>query len=149
MPLPTVTANSVDIFAGNKTKLYLKQGASPAAGDLVPTTTSIEFSPSAQSEEITVYDNTGSSYTVKTGTSYQLNFETIAGDDNTMVKGINAAAQATGKDAEMLFILELPDGGYRYGTLVVESSKPMTPVRGAQRYQISARTSGPVSRQTP
>lgn len=157
MPLPTPTLPTVTFDSGNSTKLYVALAStyavrSPAglvAGDELPVVGGdISFSPSGSVESIPVYGNAWDR-AVKNGLSGTFNATTHAPGDNAVVGDLLDAAQAVGSDAQVVFSLDLPDGGRLYGAAVVNDFVPNTPVRGVFSYTFNFTTDGEITYEAP
>lgn len=146
MALPTGTAFPIlpTVEAGSKSKLYVAAAAAPVLADLLPLASEIGISMDGQSETISLYDTTGSSYTVKTGYGYTLTFETISSPKDNKIAVLIAAAHAIGSAALVYATVEMPDVGYITGIFAVEKADPNTPVRGAYRTMFTLKSSGKV-----
>jgi hypothetical protein len=155
MSLPTPTLPTVTFDSGAETKLYValastySESAGLTAADELPVVGGdISFSPSGSVESIPVY---GSSWdrAVKNGLSGTFNATTHAPGDNAVVADLLSAAQAVGSDAQVVFILELPDGGYLSGAAVVNDFVPNTPVRGVFSYSFNFQTDSAITYTAP
>jgi hypothetical protein len=144
LPLAAAFPTLPVVQAGSLTKVYSKAGAAPTVAELLPVTSEIGISMDGQSETISLYDTTGSSFTVKTGYGYTLTFETIASPKDTNVAALVAAAHSIGTAALMWITVEMPDVGYLTGIFAIEKADPKTPVRGAYRTMFTAKSSGKV-----
>jgi len=155
MSLPTPAVPTVTFDSGNETLLYVKDVATydPVAGlapaDILPVVGGdISFTPSGSVESIPVYGNAWDR-AVKNGLSGTFNATTHAPGGNAVVSILLAAAQDVGEAAGVVFILELPDGGYLHGAAVVNDFVPNTPVRGVFSYGFNFTTDGPISYVAP
>jgi hypothetical protein len=155
MSLPTPTLPSVTFDSGNQTKFYVglastyDESAGLSSADELPVVGGdITFSPSGSVESIPIYGNAWDR-AVKNGLSGTFNATTHAPGNNAVVADLLTAAQAVGSDAQVVFILELPDGGYLHGAAVVNDFVPNTPVRGVFSYTFNFTTDGTVSYQSP
>lgn len=141
--LPTATAPTETIYSGNDTKIYLKAETSPTESEQVPTVGEINYSPAGSVEQIPLQGDSGSDRAVKNGINGTITFVTKAPKSNSVVAEILAAADAVGPAANMLCILELPDGRYYAGQVVVNQAVPQTPTRGSFGYSVTVTTDGP------
>jgi hypothetical protein len=144
--LPTVTFNS-----GNTTKLYLAPASTydeseglSASDELSVVGGDITFSPSGSVESIPVYGEVWDR-AVKNGLSGTFSATTHAPGSDDVVGALLTAAQAVGAAAQVVFVLELPDGGYLHGAAVVNDFTPNTPVRGVFSYTFNFTTDGEVT----
>ena len=99
-------------------------------------------------ESIPIY-GTSWDRAVKNGLSGTFNATTHAPGSNAVVADLLSAAQAVGSDAQVVFILELPDGGYLSGAAVVNDFVPNTPVRGVFSYSFNFQTDGAITYTAP
>jgi len=150
MSLPTPTLPTVTFNSGNETKLYLALASTyePTAGlttaDELPVVGGdITFSTTGSVESIPTYGETWDR-AVKNGLAGTFNATTHAPGDNAVVADALAAAQGVGAAAQVVFILELPDGGYLHGAAVVNDFVPATPVRGVFSYALNFTTDGAI-----
>lgn len=150
MSLPSPTLPTVTFDSGNETKLYVAlastydESVGLVAGDELPVVGGdITFAPSGSIESIPVYGNTWDR-AVKNGLSGTFNATTHAPGNNAVVADLLSAAQAVGSAAQIVFALELPDGGYLSGAAVVNDFAPNTPVRGVFSYTFSMTTDGTI-----
>lgn len=150
MALPTPTVPTVTFDSGSETRLYVQDIATydenvglTTANELSVVGGDIQFSPTGSVESIPVY---GSAWdrAVKNGLSGTFNATTHAPGSDTVVAALLAAAQDVGAAAGVVFILELPDGGYLSGAAVVNDFAPNTPVRGVFSYTFNFTTDGPI-----
>lgn len=150
MALPTPTVPTVTFDSGSETRLYVKDITSyvetvglAAADELSVVGGDIQFSPTGSVESIPVY---GSAWdrAVKNGLSGTFNATTHAPGNDAVVALLLAAAQDVGEAAGVVFVLELPDGGYLSGAAVVNDFAPNTPVRGVFSYTFNFTTDGPI-----
>ena len=155
MSLPIPTLPNVTFDSGNDTKLYvaLAAGYDDTVGldvnDELPVVGGdISFSPSGSVESIPVYGNAWDR-AVKNGLAGTFNATTHAPGNDPVVGNLLTAAQAVGADAQVVFILELPDGGYLSGAAVVNDFVPNTPVRGVFSYTFNFTTDGEVTYTAP
>ena len=156
MSLPAPTVPTVTFDSGNETKLYVEPvstyvettGLDAATDELSVVGGDIQFSPTGSVESIPVY---GSAWdrAVKNGLSGTFNATTHAPGDDTVVAELLAAAQDVGEAAGVVFVLELPDGGYLSGAAVVNDFAPNTPVRGVFSYTFNFTTDGAVAYTSP
>jgi hypothetical protein len=155
MSLPTPTLPTVTFDSGNETKIYValassyNESAGLSASDELPVVGGdITFSPSGSVESIPIY---GSAWdrAVKNGLSGTFSATTHAPGNDPVVADLLTAAQAVGSDAQVVFILELPDGGYLHGAAVVNDFVPNTPVRGVFSYTFNFTTDGTISYVAP
>lgn len=150
MSLPTPTLPTVSFDSGNETKLYVAKASDydesaglSSSDELTVVGGDISFSPSGSVETIPVYGDTWDR-AIKNGVSGTFNATTHAPGDDSVVADLIEMAQAVGSDAQCVYILELPDGGYLSGAAVVESFTPNTPVRGVFSYAFSFASDGEV-----
>jgi hypothetical protein len=155
MSLPSPTLPTVTFDSGNETKLYVAlastydESVGLVAGDELPVVGGdITFAPSGSIESIPVYGNTWDR-AVKNGLSGTFNATTHAPGGNAVVADLLSAAQAVGSDAQVVFALELPDGGYLSGAAVVNDFAPNTPVRGVFSYTFNFTTDGTITYTAP
>jgi hypothetical protein len=155
MPLPVPTLPTVTFDSGNQTKLYVglastyDESEGLGENDELPVVGGdITFAPSGSVESIPVYGNAWDR-AVKNGLSGTFNATTHAPGDNDVVAALLTAAQAVGSDAQVVFILELPDGGYLSGAAVVNDFQPNTPVRGVFSYTFNFTTDGEITYTAP
>lgn len=155
MSLPTPSVPTVTFDSGNSTKLYVSDAATydasvglSASDELSVVGGDISFSPSGSVESIPVYGNAWDR-AVKNGLSGTFNATTHAPGNDTVVSTLLTAAQAAGDAAQVVFILELPDGGYLHGAAVVNDFAPNTPVRGVFSYTFNFTTDGTITYQAP
>lgn len=155
MALPTPTLPTVTFDSGSETKLYVALASTyvetvglTAADELPVVGGDISFSPSGSVESIPIY---GSSWdrAVKNGLSGTFNATTHAPGNNAVVADLLSAAQDVGAASQVVFILELPDGGYLHGAAVVNDFVPNTPVRGVFSYSFNFTTDGVVTLTPP
>lgn len=155
MSLPTPSVPTVTFDSGNQTKLYVSDAATYdstvglSTDDELPVVGGdIQFSPSGSVESIPVYGNSWDR-AVKNGLSGTFNATTHAPGDNAVVSVLLDAAQAVGSAAQVVFILELPDGGYLHGAAIVNDFAPNTPVRGVYSYTFNFSTDGEITYVAP
>jgi len=155
MALPTPTLPTVTFDSGNETKLYVALASSydetvglGTADELPVVGGDITFAPSGSIESIPVYGNTWDR-AVKNGLSGTFNATTHAPGNNAVVADLLSAAQAVGQAAQVVFVLELPDGGYLSGAAVVNDFAPNTPVRGVFSYTFNFTTDGEITYTSP
>jgi hypothetical protein len=155
MSLPIPTLPDVTFDSGNDTKLYVAlastydESAGLSTSDELPVVGGdISFSPSGSVESIPVYGNAWDR-AVKNGLAGTFNATTHAPGNNGVVGDLLTAAQAVGADAQVVFVLELPDGGYLSGAAVVNDFVPNTPVRGVFSYTFNFTTDGEVTYTAP
>lgn len=140
--LPTATAPTDTLNSGNDTKLYLKAGASPTSAEQVPVVGDINFQPSGQVESVPIQGDDGWDRAVKNGMGGTLTFRTMAPGDDTVVAEILTAADSVGPAAQLLGILELPDGRLYAGAFIVNQAVPVTPTRGTFAYDVTLTADG-------
>lgn len=150
MSLPSPTLPTVTFDSGNETKLYVAlastydESVGLVAGDELPVVGGdITFAPSGSIESIPVYGYTWDR-AVKNGLTGTFNATTHAPGSNAVVADLLSAAQAVGSAAQVVFALELPDGGYLSGAAVVNDFAPNTPVRGVFSYTFNFTTDGTI-----
>lgn len=155
MALPSPTVPTVTFDSGNETKLYVQDVLTydESAGLTVSDELSvvggdIQFSPSGSVESIPVYGSTWDR-AVKNGLSGTFNATTHAPGGDAQVALLLAAAQDVGAAAGVVFVMELPDGGYLSGAAVVNDFAPNTPVRGVFSYTFNFTTDGPIVYTSP
>lgn len=155
MSLPTPTVPTVTFDSGNQTKLYVALASTydetvglSASDELPVVGGDISFSPSGSVESIPVYGNSWDR-AVKNGLSGTFNATTHAPGDNAVVSDLLDAAQDVGEASQVVFVLELPDGGYLSGAAVVNDFVPNTPVRGVFSYAFNFTTDGTIAYTTP
>ena len=155
MSLPIPTLPTVTFDSGSETKLYVALAATydetvglTVADELPVVGGDISFSPSGSVESIPIY---GSSWdrAVKNGLSGTFNATTHAPAGNAVVADLLSAAQDVGAAAQVVFILELPDGGYLSGAAVVNDFVPNTPVRGVFSYGFNFTSDGVITLTAP
>jgi hypothetical protein len=155
MSLPIPALPDVAFDSGNDTKLYVAAASTynssvglSASDELPVVGGDISFSPSGSVESIPVYGNAWDR-AVKNGLAGTFNATTHAPGNDTVVGELLTAAQAVGSDAQVVFILELPDGGYLSGAAVVNDFVPNTPVRGVFSYTFNFTTDGEITYTAP
>lgn len=155
MALPTPSVPTVTFDSGNSTKLYVADAATydptvglSASDELSVVGGDITFSPSGSVESIPIYGNAWDR-AVKNGLAGTFNATTHAPGNDTVVSALLTAAQGTGATAQVVFILELPDGGYLHGAAVVNDFAPNTPVRGVFSYTFNFTTDGTITYVAP
>lgn len=155
MSLPTPSVPSVTFDSGNSTRLYVADAATydPTVGlsatdELSVVGGDISFSPSGSVESIPVYGNAWDR-AVKNGLAGTFNATTHAPGDDAVVGTLLDAAQSVGEAAQVVFVLELPDGGYLHGAAVVNDFAPNTPVRGVFSYTFNFTTDGEITYDAP
>ena len=155
MSLPTPTLPTVTFDSGNETKLYVALASTydetvglSASDELPVVGGDISFSPSGSIESIPVYGNTWDR-AVKNGLSGTFNATTHAPGNNAVVADLLSAAQDVGSAAQVVFVLELPDGGYLSGAAVVNDFAPNTPVRGVFSYTFNFTTDDTITYTAP
>lgn len=155
MSLPTPTLPTVTFDSGNETKLYVALASTydetvglSTADELPVVGGDITFSPSGSVESIPVYGATWDR-AVKNGLSGTFSATTHAPGDDSVVADLLTAAQGTGATAQIVYILELPDGGYLSGAAVVNDFVPNTPVRGVFSYTFNMTTDGTATYTSP
>lgn len=156
MALPIPTVPTVTFDSGSETRLYVEpvstyvatQGLDAVSDELSVVGGDIQFSPSGSVESIPVY---GSSWdrAVKNGLSGTFNATTHAPGDDAVVAELLAAAQGVGEASGVMFVLQLPDGGYLSGAAVVNDFAPNTPVRGVFSYTFNFTTDGVITYTAP
>jgi hypothetical protein len=155
MSLPTPTLPTVTFNTGNTTRLFVKDAASydesvglTSGDELTVVGGDITFSPSGSVESIPVYGATWDR-AVKNGLSGTFSATTHAPGNDSVVSALLDAAVAVGPDSQVVFVLELPDGGYLHGAAVVNDFVPNTPVRGVFSYTFNFSTDGEISYEAP
>lgn len=155
MSLPIPTVPTVTFDSGAETRLYVGLASTYIATQGLSTTDElsvvggdIQFSPSGSVESIPVY-GTSWDRAVKNGLSGTFNATTHAPGNDTVVADLLSAAQDVGAAAQVVFVLELPDGGYLHGAAVVNDFAPNTPVRGVFSYTFNFTTDGVITYVTP
>lgn len=155
MSLPTPTIPTVTFDSGNQTRLYValaseyNESVGLTVNDELPVVGGdISFAPSGSVESIPVYGNQWDR-AVKNGLAGTFNATTHAPGGNPVVAALLSAAQSVGSAAQVVFVLELPDGGYLHGAAVVNDFAPNTPVRGVFSYTFNFTTDGTIVYVTP
>lgn len=155
MSLPTPTLPTITFDSGNETKLYVALASTydPSAGlsaaDELPVVGGdITFTTTGSVESIPIYGEAWDR-AVKNGLAGTFNATTMAPGNNAVVADVLSAAQAVGAAAQVVWILQLPDGGYMHGAAVVNDFTPNTPVRGVFSYALNFTTDGPVTYVAP
>lgn len=143
--LPTPTAPSVTLESGNDTKLYLKAGVSPVEADRVPVVGEVAYTPAGAVEAVPIQSDNGWDRAVKNGLSATITFRTMAPQGNAVVAEILTAADSKGSAAQLLGILELPDGRFYSGAFIVNQAVPATPVRGVFAYNVTLTNDGDIT----
>lgn len=150
MALPTPTVPSITFNSGNEAKLYLQDITTydstvglTTSNQLTVVGADINFTPTGSVESLPIYGSTWDR-AVKNGISGSFNALTYAPGGNTQVALLLTAGQGVGQIAGIVYVLELPDGGYAHGAAVVNEWTPNTPVRGVFSYSFNFTTDGPV-----
>lgn len=79
---------------------------------------------------------------VKNGVAKTFSFQTHAPSDNTVVQAVIAAADATGDDAIMKFVIANADGSYDYGYCIVNDKSAVQAPDGIFGYTINCSVMG-------
>lgn len=145
MALPTPTAPTVTLESGNDTKIYLKSGSAPTVSERVPVVGEINYQPQGSVESVPIHGDNGWDRSVKNGLSATVTFRTMAPDSNAVVAEILTAADSVGSAAQLLGIIELPDGRYYSGAFIVNQAVPVTPTRGVFAYDVTLTSDGDIT----
>lgn len=149
MPFPTAAGPAGNATTGKTAKLYVKVGSAPTVSDIIPDLSDLNFAINGQTINTEVYGSSAWVRSDKTSLSATLSFGTLAYGNNSVVAPIITAAKAAGGSAKALFVLELPDGGYWSGQVVLSAVTNDLPIGGAFKYQFSGAVDGEPAYQAP
>lgn len=149
MPVSTITLPSETLTSARNTKVYImarsRSGEIPQAADLVPNVADVSFDVSGSTTVVDIY-GVNYSRSVKTARNATLSFTFHASSGNAVAQVLLDADEATGANAQVLYLLELEDGTEYYGAGVVEAANPVTGVSDANGFEVSITSDGAVNK---
>lgn len=141
LPQPTPLANTPK--SGSVARLYMaaQDAVSIAEANEIPLT-SEDLGAKASGDTASLRTHNGGMLYVKNGISKTFSFQTHAPGSNANVAAVLAAADASGDDAIMQFVIMNSDGSYDYGFCIVNDKSAVQAPDGIFGYVVNCSVMG-------